>query len=64
MHRPHNLRTRTSQRQLSPPPISTIHQDPDELKTPPRQLPHLSASHWWVWVLAIVLADLAYYLQP
>ncbi|CDO30015.1 sterol desaturase family protein [Mycolicibacterium porcinum] len=24
---------------------------------------HLSASHWWVWVLAIVLADLAYYLQ-
>ncbi|MBX8689192.1 sterol desaturase family protein [Mycobacterium sp. 20091114027_K0903767] len=23
----------------------------------------LSASHWWVWVLAIVLADLAYYLQ-
>ncbi len=24
---------------------------------------HLSASHWWVWVLAIVLADLAYYAQ-
>lgn len=24
---------------------------------------HLSPAHWWVWVLAIVLADLAYYLQ-